>query len=59
MATGGHFRFYINQQLIMSTFTDTAYSTGFIGLLVGGDSIGGTEAIFRDIGVSRNDIQLS
>jgi len=51
MATGGHFRFYINQQLIVSTFTDTAYSSGLIGLLVGGDSIGGTEAVFRHIGV--------
>src|SRR6266852_350388 len=49
MATGGHFRFYINQQLIVSTFTDTTYSSGLIGLLVGGDSIGGTEAVFRHI----------
>ena len=51
MATGEHFRFYINQQLIVSAFTDTAYSTGLIGLLIGGDSSGGTEAVFRDIGV--------
>lgn len=51
MATGEHFRFYINQQLIISTFTDTAYTTGLIGLLVGGDSSSGTEAVFRNIGV--------
>jgi serine/threonine protein kinase len=49
MATDGHFRFYINQQLIVPTFTDTTYSAGLIGLLVGGDSNKGTEAIFRQI----------
>lgn len=51
MATGEHFRFYINQQLIVSSFTDTAYTTGLIGLLVGGDSSSGTEAVFRNMGV--------
>ncbi len=51
IATGEHFRFYINQQLIVSTFTDTAYTHGLIGLLVGGDSSEGTEAIFKNIGV--------
>jgi hypothetical protein len=51
IATGEHFRFYINQQLIVPTFTDTAYTHGLIGLLVGGDSSQGTEAIFKNIGV--------
>jgi serine/threonine protein kinase len=54
MATSGHFRFYMNQQLVVSTFTDTAYPIGLIGLLVGGDSSGGTEAIFRYMGVFQN-----
>lgn len=51
MAIGDHFRFYINQQLIVSTFTDTVYTNGLIGLLVGGDNSSGTEAVFSNIGV--------
>jgi serine/threonine protein kinase len=43
------FRFYINKQLITSTFADNAYAVGLIGLLVGGDSIKGTEAIFSNL----------
>ncbi len=43
------FRFYINKQLIMSTFTDKAYAAGSIGLLVGGDSTQGTEAVFSNL----------
>jgi serine/threonine protein kinase len=54
IATGEHFRFYMNQQLVVSTFTDAAYSVGLIGLLVGGDSSGGTEAVFRYMGVFQN-----
>jgi hypothetical protein len=48
VAIGPHFRFYINKQLIVTTFQDAAYPTGCIGFLVGGDSSGGTEAIFRN-----------
>ncbi len=51
LATETHFRFYINQQLVVSTYTDTAYRTGFIGLLVGGDAAGGTQAVFRNVTV--------
>jgi len=54
IATGEHFRFYMNQQLVVSTFTDTAYSIGLIGLLVGGDRSSGTEAVFRYMGVFQN-----
>ncbi len=49
VATGATFRFYINKQLIVSAFSDTTYTSGLIGLLVGGDSSGGTEAIFSNI----------
>ncbi len=51
LATGSHFRFYINQQLIVSTFSDMAYTSGYIGLLVGGDAVQGTEASFEHVGV--------
>ena len=51
LATDSHFRFYINKQLIVTDFTDTLYMSGLIGFLVGGDSHGGTEAIFSNIWV--------
>jgi serine/threonine protein kinase len=51
IATGTHFRFYINQQLIVTNFTDTLYTTGLLGFLVVGDSTGGTEAVFSNIWV--------
>ncbi len=51
LATGSHFRFYINQQLIVSTFSDSAYTSGYFGLLVGGDKMYGTEARFMHAGV--------
>lgn len=52
VATGPHFRFYINKQLILNNFTDpTPYPTGLIGLIVGGDSSGGTEAVFSNVWV--------
>lgn len=51
IANGPNFRFYINRQLILTNYTDTAYTTGLIGLLVGGDSPGGTEAVFSNIWV--------
>jgi serine/threonine protein kinase len=49
IASGTDFRFYINKKLIISTFSDNAYAAGLIGLLVGGDSIKGTEAIFSSM----------
>ncbi|GAC1358626.1 MAG: hypothetical protein NVS2B12_00880 [Ktedonobacteraceae bacterium] len=51
LTTGAHFRFYINQQLIVSTFSDSTYTSGYFGLLVGGDEARGTEARFKDAGV--------
>jgi len=51
LATGSHFRFYVNQQLIVSTFSDSAYTSGYFGLLVGGDRALGTEASFVRAGV--------
>ena len=54
IARGPHFRFYINKKLIISTFSDNAYATGLIGLLVGGDNMQGTKAIFSNIVVLQN-----
>ena len=54
VATGSHFSFYINKQLIVSGYSDTsgsAYTSGLIGFLVGGDSAGGTEAVFSNVWV--------
>ena len=54
IANGPDFRFYINQQLIISTFSDNAYTAGFIGLIAGGDNTNGTEAIFNNVMVLQN-----
>ncbi|HVB75481.1 MAG TPA: protein kinase [Ktedonobacteraceae bacterium] len=51
VANGPQFRFYINRQLIVTTFTDTAFSSGMIGFLVGGDTQGGAEAVFSNVWV--------
>ena len=51
VASGPQFRFYINRQLIVTTYSDTAYTTGMIGFLVGGDAQGGTEAVFSNVWV--------
>ena len=51
IASGPQFRFYINRQLIITTYTDTTFSTGLIGFLVGGDTQGGTEAVFSNVWV--------
>ena len=51
VAKGSQFRFYINQQLIVTNFSDSLYSSGLIGFLVGGDSAGGSEAVFRNVWV--------
>ncbi|HET9918419.1 MAG TPA: protein kinase [Ktedonobacteraceae bacterium] len=51
LANGPHYRFYINKQLIVSSFTDSAYTTGLIGFLVAGDTPTGTEAVFSNVWV--------
>ena len=51
LAKGSQFRFYINQQLIVTNFSDSFYTSGLIGFLVGGDSARGTEATFSNIWV--------
>ncbi len=51
IAIGPQFRFYINRQLVVTTYTDTTYPTGLIGFLVGGDTQGGTEAVFSNVWV--------
>ncbi|HZS75451.1 MAG TPA: protein kinase [Ktedonobacteraceae bacterium] len=51
IASDSQFRFYINKQLIVTSYTDTAFSSGMIGFLVGGDSAGGTDAVFSNIWV--------
>ncbi|GCF10394.1 serine/threonine protein kinase [Dictyobacter arantiisoli] len=51
VTTNNHFRMYINQQLVVSTFSDSTYAAGLIGLLVGGDSMYGTEAVFNQLAV--------
>ena len=51
VATGTQFRFYMNKQLLVTTFSDDVYTSGLIGFLVGGDSVGGTEAIFSNVWV--------
>ena len=51
VAKGSQFRFYINQQLIVTNFSDSFFSSGLIGFLVGGDSAGGSEAVFRNVWV--------
>lgn len=51
VAQSHQFSFYINRQLIITSYTDTAYSSGFIGFLVGSDSRRGTEAVFSQLWV--------
>jgi serine/threonine protein kinase len=48
---GAHFRFYINQQLIVADIADTSYADGFLGFLAGGDSNYGTDAVFSNLWV--------
>jgi len=49
IANGSDFSFYMNRQLVLSTYIDPTYRTGLVGLMVGGDSREGTEAIFRNL----------
>jgi hypothetical protein len=49
IASGHNFRFYVNKQLIVTSYTNSAYSSGMIGFLVGGDSSAGSEAVFSNL----------
>ncbi|HTI14717.1 MAG TPA: protein kinase [Dictyobacter sp.] len=49
--TNNYFRFYINRQLVASMINDSLYKTGLIGLLVGGDTMNGTQALFKQVAV--------
>jgi serine/threonine protein kinase len=49
VAAGPNFRFYINKQLITTSYTNSAYASGLVGFLVGGDTAEGTEAVFSNI----------
>jgi len=51
VAARNQFRFYMNKQLLITSFADDTYTSGLIGFLVGGDSNGGTEAIFSNVWV--------
>jgi serine/threonine protein kinase len=51
IANKNHFRIYINKQLVVSDISDTAYASGYVGFLVGGDSKAGSEAIFSNLWV--------
>lgn len=49
ISSGSDFRFYINKQLIVTSYTNAAYIAGLVGFLVGGDTSAGTEAIFNNM----------
>ncbi len=49
VASGPTFRFYINKQLLLTSYTNAAYTSGLVGFLVGGDTSGGTEGVFSNI----------
>ena len=51
VAQSHQFSIYINRQLVINSYTDTAYGSGFIGFLVGSDSSRGTEAVFSQLWV--------
>ncbi len=49
LASGPNFRFYVNKRLIMTSYSNTAYTTGMVGFMVGGDTTQGTEAMFSNL----------
>lgn len=49
VTSGPNFRFYINKQLLITSYTNSAYTSGMIGFLVGGDTRQGTEAVFSNL----------
>ena len=50
LARGSKLSFYINK-VFANSFSDTTYTSGFIGLLAGEDDNGSAAAVFDDIGV--------
>ncbi|WP_126580595.1 protein kinase domain-containing protein [Tengunoibacter tsumagoiensis] len=53
VTTNSTFRFYVNKQLIVSSFTDSTYRAGLLGLLVGEDNESSTQALFSQVAVFR------
>ncbi len=53
IASGPNFRFYVNKQLIVTSYANTAYTSGLVGFLVGGDTPGGAEAVFSNMLVAQ------
>lgn len=49
ISSGSNFRFYINKQLVVTSYANSAYAAGLVGFLVGGDTSAGTEAVFNNI----------
>jgi serine/threonine protein kinase len=49
IASGPTFRFYLNKELIVTSYTNATYTSGLIGFMVGGDNAGGTEAVFSNV----------
>jgi serine/threonine protein kinase len=49
VASGSNFRIYLNKQLVVTSYTNSSYTSGLVGFMVGGDTRGGTEAIFSNI----------
>jgi serine/threonine protein kinase len=53
VASGSNFRLYINKQLVVTDYTNTSYTSGLVGFTAGGDTPGGTEAVFSNMLVVR------
>lgn len=49
IASGPSFRFYMNKQLLITSYTNSAYFSGMVGFMVGGDTAQGTEAVFSNL----------
>lgn len=49
VASGSNFRFYINKELVVTSYTNAAYATGLVGFIVGSDTSDGTEAVFSNM----------
>lgn len=49
VASGSSFRFYLNKELVVTSYTNSAYAGGLVGFIVGSDTSNGTEAIFSNM----------
>lgn len=49
IASGSNFRFYINKQLVVTSYINSVYTSGMVGFMVGGDAPHGAEAVFSNI----------